>query len=480
MRLALLVPDGVGARNFLLGAFPEAAEAAGPLAVLHGIPETLLPPFAAHLAGETTWRALTPSGEGRVVTALRNSLGYAHMYWANTQAMRRRLARPVAATTLARRALLETARAVGRVAASPSGIAVLDQCHRRLAGRDAVVGDYRRFFEQWAPDVLFCTHQRPAEIVAPVLAAQSMGIPTATFIFSWDNLTSKGRIAAPFDHYFTWSEHMRAELLRYYPDVDPARVHVVGTPQFELYARPELCSTRETFFHEIGADPLRPLICYSGGDAGTCPDDPGHLRVLLELIRSGAIAGGARVLLRPSPVDSGERFDAVRAAFPELIYSPPLWSRVPGMAWSRVMPTAADLRLLANVARYSTLNVNTASTMTLDFALHDRPVVNIAFDATVPPPLGVPLREMYYRFEHYQPVLALGAARVADSPADLARCVNEYVEDPSRDREARRRLVELEVLQPLDGASQRIVAALGRIAEGRSAGSKPHLTPMSG
>jgi hypothetical protein len=40
--------------------------------------------------------------------------------------------------------------------------------------------------------------------------------------------------------------------------------------------------------------------------------------------------------------------------------------------------------------------------------------------------------------------------------------------------------VELEVLQPLDGASQRIVAALGRIAEGRSAGSKPHLTPMSG
>jgi hypothetical protein len=186
------------------------------------------------------------------------------------------------------------------------------------------------------------------------------------------------------------------------------------------------------------------------------------------------------VLLRPSPVDSGERFDAVRAAFPELIYSPPLWSRVPGMAWSRVVPTAADLRLLANVARYSTLNVNTASTMTLDFALHDRPVVNIAFDATVPPPLGVPLREMYYRFEHYQPVLALGAARVADSPADLARCVNEYVEDPSRDREARRRLVELEVLQPLDGASQRIVAALGRIAEGRSAGSKPHLTPMSG
>jgi hypothetical protein len=150
------------------------------------------------------------------------------------------------------------------------------------------------------------------------------------------------------------------------------------------------------------------------------------------------------------------------------------------MAWSSVVPTAADLRLLANVARHSTLNVNIASTMTLDFALHDRPVVNIAFDATMPPPLGLPLREMYYRFEHYQPVLALGAARVADSRADLARCVNEYLEDPGRDREARQRLVELEVLQPLNGASQRIVGALARIAEGRAAGPAARLSPMSG
>ena len=74
-------------------------------------------------------------------------------------------------------------------------------------------------FRDWKPEVLLCSHHRPTNVIAPVLAARDLGIPTATLIFSWDNLTSKGRIVAPFDHYLVWSELMRSELLRFYPDV---------------------------------------------------------------------------------------------------------------------------------------------------------------------------------------------------------------------------------------------------------------------
>jgi hypothetical protein len=467
MHLALLVPDGVGARNFLLGPFPDAALAAGSLTVLHAIPPESLEPLATRFGSDVSWESLVRSGEGRLLTTLRNALGYAHMYWADSYAMRRRLARPIAASTIGRRALLETARATGRVAASRPGIAALDRWHCRVAASDPAVAHYRRGFQAARPDVLFCTHQRPPEVVAPVLAARSLGIPTATFIFSWDNLSSKGRIAAPFDCYLVWSEHMRSELLRYYPDIDPGRVAVVGTPQFEPYTDPSLQATREDFFREIGADPARPLVCFSGGDRGTCPDDPGHVGILLELIRNGAIEGQPQVLLRPAPVDRGERYAEVRARYPELIYAPPAWRHSADTAWSRVVPTAEDLRFLANLTRHSTLNVNTASTMTLDFALHDRPVVNLAFDVSSPPPLGTPLAEMYYRFEHYRPVVEYQAARVATSPEELALFVNRYLADPSLDRDGRRRLVELEVGTTVSGSSARIVAVLQRLAAGR-------------
>ena len=56
--------------------------------------------------------------------------------------------------------------------------------------------------------------------------------------------------------------------------------------------------------------------------------------------------------------------------------------------------------MLANLTQHADLNVNMASTMTLDFALHDRPVVNVAFDAADPPVLGTPVWDLYYQYEH--------------------------------------------------------------------------------
>jgi hypothetical protein len=94
---------------------------------------------------------------------------------------------------------------------------------------------------------------------------------------------------------------------------------------------------------------------------------------------------------------------------------------------------------------HADLNINLASTMTLDFAIHDKPVVNVAFDVAEPPPHGLPLWDYYYQFEHYQPVIQLGAARIARSRAELAEHVNAYLANPALDREGRQKFVELEV-----------------------------------
>ena len=106
------------------------------------------------------------------------------------------------------------------------------------------------------------------------------------------------------------------------------------------------------------------------------------------------------------------------------------------------------------------------STMTLDFALRDRPVVNIAFDVGNPPPFGIPLWEFFYRFEHYRPVVEMGAARCARSPEELADHLSAYLKDPSLDSGARRRLVEFEVGVPVGQAKGHIVEAIRTIARG--------------
>jgi CDP-glycerol glycerophosphotransferase (TagB/SpsB family) len=162
-------------------------------------------------------------------------------------------------------------------------------------------------------------------------------------------------------------------------------------------------------------------------------------------------------------VDDGRRYDPVRGRYPELLYAEPRWIHDGSGDWSRVVPLPEDVAFLADLVRHSDLNVNVASTMTLDFAVRDKPVVNVAFDVADPPPFAVPLWEHYYRFEHYRPVVELGAARFARSAEELARHVNAYLADPALDRDARRRLVELEIGVPPEDSSERILDVLEEI-----------------
>ena len=451
----VLLPDGSGVRNFLLGGFMTALAEENPSLILHQMADEAVAGFRRSLGPRTHWARLQYR-EPIPSFLLRNALTYAQLYWARTRSMRFNLRQPSNQSWRYRTAL-KTAKALGKLNGSAAGIQRLNRLYRALVKRSPEVGRYRRLFQETGTEILFCSHQRTQLAVPAVVAAQSLGIPCVTFIFSWDNLSSKGRIPAPFDHYLVWSPLMKEELQRYYPDVAPDRIHVVGTPQFDPYGDASVDWGREAFFQKIGADSTQPLICFSGGDSKTCPEDPGHLNILMELIREGRIKGRPRVILRPAPVDDGRRYQAVLKRFPEVIHAQPDWYTPRGGDWQQILPTKEDILFLANLARHVDLNLNMASTMTLDFAIHDKPVVNLAFDVADPPLFGAPIWEVYYRFEHYRPVVELGAARFARSREELAQHINDYLADPGLDRENRRNLVDLQVQGPIGQAYRRVV-----------------------
>jgi hypothetical protein len=465
MKPIVLLPDGVGVRNLVLGPFLSVLSRQAGGLILHPIPDANSKEYSGRWNSLFQWREMSPYQETALAATLRYSLAYAQMYWADTQSMRYGRQAQLRGSW-GRRLMMRTARLIGRTFASPGGIRYLDRWHCREVARVPQVAGYRKLFRDIQATVFFCSHQRPLEILPATLAARSLGIPTATFIFSWDNLTSKGRIAAPFDHYLVWSDLMRQELLKYYPDVAPHRVHIVGTPQFDPYADRSLLWSRDEFFRRIEANPARPLICYSGGDTGTNPEDPLHVAILMGLVRSGRIKRQPQVLVRPAPVDEGSRYRAVRAEYPEMIFAQPAWLDTEPGNWARCIPKAEDVQFLANLTHHADVNVNLASTMTLDFAIHDRPVVNVAFDVSDPPPCGrPPLWEYYYRFEHYRPVVEIGAARFARSAEQLAEHINTYLDNPALDREARQRFVALEVGAPVGESSLLLVETLKRISK---------------
>lgn len=230
------------------------------------------------------------------------------------------------------------------------------------------------------PKVIFCSHQRALKVAPFFAAANDLGIPTTTVIYSWDNLP-KARLALRANSYFVWSAHMKKELELYYPEIPAATIHVTGTPQFEFYEDPNAIIEKEVFFKKYDLDPSKKIICFSGDDKLTSPDDPSYLKDIAEEITKAGLQSEYQILLRRCPVDLSGRFDKVVKEFSDLIReAPPLWYSNYSMDWSSVYPVKEDVKLLVSTAFYSDIVVNVGSTMAFDFAMFGKPCVFINYD----------------------------------------------------------------------------------------------------
>ncbi len=235
--------------------------------------------------------------------------------------------------------------------------------------------------EREKPDLVFCTNQRPVNAIAPLTAAQDLGIPTSTFIFSWDNLPKATMVVEP-DFYFVWSEYMKEELINYYPFINSNNIFITGSPQFEPHLNLKLRKTREEFFEENNLDFTREYICFSGDDKTTSPDDAHYLQDVAMAIESLNENGKTKlgILFRRCPVDFSDRYDTVLEKYKHLIIPlVPKWEQVGG-SWNSALPTQEDLTLQVNTILHSKAVINLGSSMVFDFAAFDKPCLFLHYN----------------------------------------------------------------------------------------------------
>lgn len=284
---------------------------------------------------------------------------------------------------------------------SEKGIAHLrkkmQDCERKTSYYKAC----KKQLEQQQPGMVFCTNQRPVTAIAPLTAAQDLGIPTACFIFSWDNLP-KATMVVETDYYFVWSDHMKNELRTYYPYISEEQVLVTGTPQFEPHYDEKLRIPQKSFAKTYGLNSSKTYLCFSGDDKTTSPDDEQYLRDLAAAVRQLNREGeNLGVLFRRCPVDFSDRYDNTLKTYQEeIIAVDPLWKQY-GSSWDTTVPTAEDLELLIQCIAHSTLVVNLASSMVFDFVTQEKPCVycNYTFPESNKPSWSA---QNVYNFVHFR------------------------------------------------------------------------------
>jgi hypothetical protein len=106
--------------------------------------------------------------------------------------------------------------------------------------------------------------------------------------------------------------------------------------------------------------------------------------------------------------------------------------------------------------------VNMFSTMNIEGALLDKPLVNVCYELTKAPPAWARHRERYdirsdAAEHHNMRIIDSGGTRIAYSPQELIEHVAAYLADPSLDAEGRRRIAEREG-GPFQGTAGRAIA----------------------
>lgn len=308
-----------------------------------------------------------------------------------------------------------------------------------------------------AIDVLFFTHQRPPFIAPLIYQAEKLKIRTVAFIFSWDNLASKGRMAGNFNHYLVWSNLMKSDLLHFYQSLKPNQIDVVGTPQFEPYVLERYKTSKDDFYKKFDLNPELPIILFTCNDSSS-KNDPFYLEILADYIAANKIK--ANLIVRTSPADEPTRFLYLQEKYPFIKWNFPDWVLTRenhSEPWTQRVPKFDDIVNLKSVLQFSDIIINVLSTIILDGFLFDKPSICPVFGNKKE---GYDDVIKFLNYPHLKQVEDSNAVAIVKEQSEYLNAIEFALKNPDALLKDQRKFVGLEIGKPLGGTSKRIALTL--------------------
>lgn len=463
-KLGIVITDGVGYRNFVMSNFiTEVSKSYDSVVIYSGLPKKV---YSDIQLLNVSVEELPVFNEGKITWFFRKWKEVAHLKkHATFFGMKANLELGYPKYNSPRAFIIKIIYALASLFNSSKSILMVEKLQFFSFANHKITKSYIEILKNENLTQLFFTHQRPSYLAPFLYAAIKLKILTSTFIFSWDNLASKGRMLGTFDNFLVWSELMKQELGYFYPNVNKNAIKIVGTPQFEPYVLESYRSSKFDFIQKFNLNPTKKIICYSCADVSIGKNDPIVIAAIVNAIRNKNILEDVQLIVRTSPAEDDTRFRSLKNKFPEILWNVPKWKLTRqhhSESWSQRIPTDEDIIDLRALLMYSDLNINMCSTMSLDFMLFDKPVINTVFGNKEN---GLYDDQLFLNYDHYKKVVESGAVVIAKNKEELIEAINRELENPMYRKKQRKELIDLQISKELKGTSKRIVKVLNSINE---------------
>lgn len=289
---------------------------------------------------------------------------------------------------------------------------------------------------------------------------QNLNIKTITHILSFDNLTSRGYLPiSHFDKYLVWNDNMKQELIKYY-SIASNKIIVTGTPQFDYHLDNKFLMSKTQTYTTLGLQEIDNYILYCANHVNISPNEPALLESILNEFLQDSKLSSYKIVLRLHPMDDYDRWNILVQKFPNITLSLP-WAHDDKNAIFWGNPNIDDLKLFSNTLRYASIMLNIASTVSIDAAICNTPIVCLGFHPNNQKE-SIFYNEVHFS-EHYLPIMNTNAVPLATSIENLLVLTKENIIYPEKLNEERLLLKKYFVPENLKSSAETIIEILNNV-----------------
>lgn len=317
---------------------------------------------------------------------------------------------------------------------------------------------FLQYIERFRPVLLVTATPGFNSIEAELIVeAKNVGLKTVAVDFTWDNLTTNCNHIRKTDHLIVWNEVVKKEAINIHK-YRAEKIFVAGVVKFDLYFRRSNELSHEDFLRSKGLDPAKQTLIFASKPK-TYKEQLEHMRAILEARERGEFVKPVNLLIRPHPLDDPLLYQEFRNLPDVCLDSSGTVMPYNGPGVSNLTELGeADRLNLKQTLMYGDVHIQYGSTLALEAAVFDKPIVNIGFLKTL-------LHFESFKTTHYWPIIESGAAPIARDIRELIEWINRYLLNPVIGHEARRRIVEQYIPFRDDLAYKRSIDFLEQIIE---------------
>lgn len=304
---------------------------------------------------------------------------------------------------------------------------------------------FQEYLKKYKPSlVLTCTPGFNSVEAEIIIIAKKYGRKTVAIDSSWDNYTSNATQFRKTDYLICWNEVMKKEAMNIH-HYSENKVFVSGVYRFDHHFEPQFKDiTKEEFLRSKNLDPKLKTLFLSTVPPNTYPPQYKVWHEIVKMQQEKQLAEDVNILIRLHPNDIMEKYT-------EFNNIKNLHLESPGKLVAPTVSTShktemdeADLKNLRYSLKYTDININFRSSLSLEATIYNKPIINLALDNY----------SLHYQMDHYIPILKNGGTKLVRDDTDLKNAINSYLINPDLDAAERKKIFD-DYIKFTDGLSYR-------------------------